>query len=182
MSFNILPKNAITGRTSDGKKFTAFEYDFGTYALLQIPGFIGALLVGGLFSAISGPIILIMLMLQFTDRFNLMSLTVPILCGFWLYDCHHGWIFSALVDFFVGKGPLLFLAKMNVGCIVVITFMTLLNKTIFNIIVSMTDDANTRYVILFVAMFVIFMIAYVIAGDTIDENWLGVSHIYKNVQ
>jgi len=182
MSFNFLPKNAITGRTSDGKKFEAFEYDFGTYAVLQTGGLIATVLVGGVFSAISGLIILIMLMLQFTGRFNLMYLAVPILSGYWLYDCHHGWIFSAIVDFFGGKGPLLFLCKMNVGCIAVIVFMTLLGRSIYNIIISMTDDANTRYVIFFVAMFVVFMIAYVIAGDTINENWLGVSHIYKNVQ
>jgi hypothetical protein len=182
MSFNFLPKNAITGRTSDGKKFEAFEYDFTTYAVLQMGGLLSLLVVGGLFSAISGLIILIMLMSEFTGRFNLMSLSVPILSGYWLYDCHNGWIFSAIVDFFVGKGPLLFLAKMNVGCIAVITIMTLLSRTIYNTIIRMTNDANTRYIIFFVAMFVVFMIAYVIAGDTINEDWLGVSHIYKNVR
>ena len=182
MSFDFLPKNAITGRTSDGKKFEAFEYDFGTYAVLQIGGLISTLLIGGLFSAVSGAIILVMLMLQFTGRFNIIYLAVPILSGYWLYDCHNGWIFSAIIDFFAGKGPLLFLAKMNVGCIVVIVFMTLLGKTIYNTIINMTNDANTRYVILFVAMFVVFIIAYIIAGDTINEEWLGVSHIYKNVQ
>ena len=181
MSFDFLPKNAISGRTSDGKKFEAFEYDFGTYALLQMGSLFATVLVGGVFSAVSGLIILIMLMLQFTGRFNVIYLAVPILSGYWLYDCHNGWIFSAIIDFFVGREWLVFLCKMNVGCIVVITFMTLLGKTIFNIIVSMTEDANSRYIILFVAMFIVFIISFAIAGDTINVDWLGVTHMYQNI-
>ncbi len=182
MSFNFLPKNAITGRTSSGEKFTAFEYDFGTYALLQLPGFIGALLIGGLFSAISGPIILIMLMLQFTGRFNLMYLTVPILSGYWLYDCHNGWLLSAMVNFIVEKETLLFLCKMNVACIAIITVMTLLGKTIYKLIVSLTNDVINRYIILFVLMFIVFLVSYVYVDDTINENWLGITEFYKDLQ
>ncbi len=182
MSFDFLPKNIITGKTSDGKKFTAKEYDFGTYTLMQIPGLIGALLVGGLFSAISGIVTLGMLMVEFTGRFNLMYLAVPILSGFWLYDCHHGWIFSAIIDFFLGKGVLIFLCKVNIGCIVGVILMTLFGKTIYNTIIGMSDDIDTRYIIFFVGMIIVIAITYFIVGDNINENWLGVSHIYKNVE
>jgi len=177
MGFNILPKNAITGKTSSGEKFTAFEYDFGTYAVLQIGSLLATVLIGGLFSAVSGFIILIMMIALFNGRFNPISLAIPILSGFWLYDCHHGWIFSAFLNIFVGSDGLIFLSCMNAACIVVITFMILLGPSIVRVITWASDDVTTRYVIFGILMLTIFLIAYNIAGDTIDVNWLGVTHI-----
>ena len=177
MGFNILPKNAFTGRTSSGEKFEAFEYDFNTYAVLQIGSLIGTLLVGGLFSAVSGFIVLIMMMILFNGRFNPVSLAVPILSGFWLWDCHTGFLFSGFLNIFVGSEGLIFLSCVNVANIVVIAFMVLFGPLIVKIINWSSDDIPTRYVIFFVAMAILFVIAYNIAGNHIDVNWLGVTHI-----
>jgi hypothetical protein len=177
MGFNILPKNAFTGRTSSGEQFEAFEYDFGTYAVLQIGSLLATLLVGGLFSAVSGFIVLIMMMLLFNGRFNPVSLAVPILGAFWLWDCHTGFLFSLFLNIFVGSEGLIFLSCVNVASIVVITFMILFGPSIVRIINWSSDDFTTRYIIFFVAMGILFVIAYNMAGNHIDVNWLGVTHI-----
>lgn len=177
MGFNILPKNAFTGRTSSGERFEAFEYDFGTYAILQIGSLLATLLVGGLFSAVSGFIVLIMMMILFNGRFNPVSLAVPILASFWLWDCHTGFIFSAFLNIFVGSEGLIFLSCVNVASIVVITFMILFGPSIVRIINWSSEDITTRYIIFFVAMAILFVIAYNMAGNHIDVNWLGVTHI-----
>lgn len=177
MSFNILPKNAITGRTSSGEKFEAFEYDFGTYAVLQVGSLLATLLVGGLFSAVSGFIVMIMMLVLFNGRFNIISLAVPILSGFWLYDCHNGWIFSAFLNIFVGSEGLIFLSCVNAACIVVITFIVVLGPLIVKTINSLSNDVTTRYVIFFIGVTILFVKAYFIAAKHIDINWLGVTHI-----
>ena len=176
MSFNILPKNAFTGRTSSGEKFEAFEYDFSTYAVLQIGSLLATLLIGGLFSAVSGFIVMIMMMVLFNGSFNPVSLAVPILSGFWLWDCHNDFIFSAFLNIFIGKEGLIFLSCVNVANIVVIAFMVLFGPSIVRIVNWSSDDIPTRYVIFFVAMAILFLIAYNIAGNHIDNNWLGLTH------
>ena len=177
MGFDILPKNVITGKDSSGKKIELFEYDYGTYAVLQFGNILGILLIGGIFSAISSLIILIMLMIHFNGKFNPVSVTIPLISAFWLYDCHNGWLFSLFLNLFVGTDGLIFLSCMNIACIVVITIMVLFGPSIVRIINWFSNDVPTRYVMFFVAMIILFIIAYNVADNHIDVNWLGLTHI-----
>ena len=177
MGLNIFPKNVITGKTSKGEKFEAFEYDYNTYSLLQIGPLIGTLLVGGIFSAISGFIVLIMLMILFNGRFNPVSLAVPILSGFWLWDAHTGFIFSALLNIFIETEGLIFLSKVNFANICVISVIVFLGPTIVRIINDSSNDIPTRYFLFFIGMAVLYIISFRIAGNYIDTNWIGMTHI-----
>ncbi len=177
MSFDFLPKNVIKGKTSDGKKFEAFEYSFETYALMQLGTFFSYLFVGGLICAIASPIILIMLMLQFTGRFNIIYLLIPIFSGYFIYDCANGWIFSALLNIFIEEGGLIFLTCLNISCVSVIIVMTVFGKSIYNYIVNKYNDATERYITFFFMMGVVFAISWFIASKNIDKNWLGVSKV-----
>lgn len=177
MGLNIFPKNVIIGKTSTGEKFEAFEYDYGTYSLLQLGTLLSTLLVGGLFSAISGFIVLIMLMILFNGRFNPVSLAVPILSGFWLWDAHTGFILSALLNIFIETEGLIFLSKVNFANICVISVMVFLGPTIVRIINGSTDDIPTRYVLFFIGMAVLYIISFRIAGNYIDANWIGMTHV-----
>lgn len=181
MSFNILPKNVIEGTNSDGKSFRAFEYDFSTFATLQLISFFSYLLVGGLFCAIMSPIILVMLMLQFTGRFNIMYLTIPIFSGYFIYDCANGWIFSAFLNIFIEEEGLVLLAGMNVACIVAIIVLTLFGKIIYNTINALSQDVFNRYLIFFIFVGFIFCLSMAFAFETINEQWLGVTKIINEL-
>jgi len=54
--------------------------------------------------------------------------------------------------------------------------MVLFGPSIVRIVNWSSDDIPTRYVIFFVAMAILFLIAYNIAGNHIDNNWLGLTH------
>jgi len=182
MGFDLLPKNVFVGKDSSGKKFEFFEYDFGTYAIMHIGSIFATLFIGGFFSAIASFIILIMLMIHFNGRFNPISITIPILSAYWLYDCHHNWIISAIVGFFVECDGLIFLSCVNVACIVVIAIMVLFGPSIVRIINWVAEDVTMRYVIFFIGMAVLFLISYNIAGNHIDRDWLGVTHDMPNAK
>lgn len=182
MSFNFLPKSVFKGTNSDGTTFTAREYDFGTFAVLELGSFLGYLLVGGIFCAIISPIMLVMIMLTFTGRFNFIYLLIFIFSGYFIYDCAQGWLFSAFLNIFIEEGGLIFLTCINIGCFVIISILTLFGKTIVNVINTMSDDVNTRYIIFFVATGVVFLITYLISGSIVDVNWLGVTEGIKNMK
>ena len=174
---NLLPKNVIVGKNAKGEKFEAFEYDYGTYSILQLGSLLSTLLVGGLFSAISGFIVLIMMLVLFNGKFNPVSLAVPILSGFWLWDAHTGFIFSAFLNIFIETEGLVFLSRVNFANICVITTTVLLGPTIVRIINGSSDDIPTRYVVFFIGMAVLYIISFILAGDYIDADWIGMTHV-----
>jgi len=182
MSTNFLPKSVFKGTNSDGSTFTAREYDFETFAVLELGNLFIGLLGGGLFCAIMSPIILVMLMLNFTGRFNVIYLLIYAFSGYFIYDCANGWIFIVFLNLFIGESGLVFLTCVNIACIVVITVLTLFGKTTVNIINAIAADELTRYVVFFIAMGVIFYIAYSVAGQTVDTDWLGVTEDIKRMK
>lgn len=181
MSFNIFPKNVIQGTNSDGKSFRAFEYDFNTFATLQFMSLISYLLVGGFFCAIASPIILVMLMLQFTGRFNIIYLTIPILSGYFIADCANGWLMGLLLNFFIEADTLVLLVGIHIACIVVIAVLTIFGKLILNIINAISNDVTTRYIIFFMVVGFIFCLTMAIAFEDINVEWLGLTRIHREL-
>ena len=181
MSFNIFPKNVIKGETSDGKSFTANEYDFDTFATLQLFSLGGYLIIGGLFCAIASPIILVMLMAHFTGRFNFVYLAIPIFSGYFIYDCTNGWIMSLILNFFIEADTLVSLVCMHIACISVIVVMTLFGKFIINVINAATDDVFNRYGFFFSAMIIIFIISWIIASQHMNVEGLGLTKIHREL-
>jgi hypothetical protein len=181
MSFNILPKNVIEGTNSDGKNFRAYEYDFNTFATLQMMSFFSYLLVGGFFCAIASPIILVMLMLNFTGRFNVLYLTIPVLSGYFIYDCANGWIMSLLLNFFIEADTLVLLAGIHIACIVVIAVLTIFGKVILNTINAISNDVTNRYIIFFIVVGFIFCLSMAFAFEHINVEWLGLTRIHREL-
>lgn len=182
MSTNFLPKSVFKGTNSDGSRFIAREYDFETFAVLESFNFFAYLLAGGLLCAIMSPIILLIIMLNFTGRFNYIYLLVFAFSGYFVYDCANGWIFSIFLNIFIEESGLIFLTCLNIGCLVVISFLTLFGRTTVNIINTIAGDEITRYVIFFIAMGIIFYIAYSVSGQNIDKDWLGVTEGIKQMK
>ena len=181
MSFNIFPKNVIKGETSDGKSFIANEYDFDTFANLQIINLVLYLVVGSLFCIIASPIILIMIMIGFTGRFNFVYLSIPILSGYFILDCAKGWLMSLLLNFFIEADTMVLFVGIHIGCIAVVVVLTFFGKFIFNTINSITDEVMNRYVIFFFIMGFIFCFSMACSFDYINVEWLGLTRIHHEL-
>ena len=111
-----------------------------------------------------------MMLVLFNGKFNPVSLAVPILSGFWLWDAHTGFIFSALLNIFIETEGLIFLSIVNFANICVISVMVFLGPTIVRVINGSSDDIPTRYVLFFIAMAVVYAISFRIAGNYINAN------------
>ncbi len=181
MSFNIFPKNVIKGETSDGKSFTANEYDFDTFANLQLINLGIFLIIGSLFCIIASPIFLIMIMVGFTGKFNFVYLSIPILSGYFILDCAKGWLMSLILNFFIEADTLVLFVGIHIGCIAVIVVLTLFGKFIFNTINRITDDVMNRYIIFFLLMGFVFCLSMAYSFETINVEWLGLTRIHHEL-
>jgi hypothetical protein len=175
MSTNYLPKSVFKGTNSNGTSFVAREYDFETFALFEVGGFISGLLVGGLFCAVASPIILVMLMLNFTGRFNFVYLLVIAFSSYFIYDCANAWLFSAFLNIFIGAEGLVFLTCINIACIVVIVVLTLFGRSTVSLVNSISADVTTRYIAFFILVGILFCVSYSLASDEINADWLGLT-------
>jgi hypothetical protein len=181
MSFNIFPKNVIKGETSDGKSFTANEYDFDTFANLQLINLGIFLIVGSLFCIIASPIILIMIMVGFTGKFNFVYLSIPILSGYFILDCAKGWLMSLLLNFFIEADTLVLFVGIHIGCIAVVVVLTLFGNTILKTINRLADDVMNRYIIFFLLMGFVFCMSMAFSFEHINVEWLGLTRIHHEL-
>lgn len=163
MSFNLFPKSVIEGRTSSGKTFRAFEYDFSTFINLQLISIICNLIIGFLICSIISPIILIMIMLTFNGRFNFLYLLIPLFSGYFLLDVFNDWFFIMLLKMFISDFWLKILVSVNITSIISIIILTIFGEYIVNKINGMTKDLIERYIIFFFIMIIIITLTMKIA-------------------
>ena len=163
MSFNLFPKSVIEGRTSSGKTFRAFEYDFSTFINLQLISIGCNLIIGFLICSIISPIILIMIMLTFNGRFNFLYLLIPLFSGYFLLDVFNDWFFTMLLKIFISDFWLKILVIVNITSIISIIILTIFGEYIVNKINGMTKDLIERYIIFFFIMIIIITLTMKIA-------------------
>jgi hypothetical protein len=181
MGFDIFPKNVIKGETEDGKSFIAKEYDFDTYSNLQMLNLIYVLVVGSLFCSIAAPLILLFILFNFTGKFNLMYLAIPILGGYFIYDCANGWIMSLLLNFFIDEKGLLVLVGINITCLIIIGILTVFGSVIVSIINVIAADKATRYLFFFILVGVLAYFTYSSLSKDLNVEWLGLTKIHREL-
>lgn len=179
MGFNIFPKNVIKGETSDGKSFIANEYDFDTYANLQFLNLIYVLMVGSLFCSIAAPIILFIILFNFTGKFNFVYLAIPILGGYFIYDCQHAWLMSLFLNLIIDEKILIVLVCINITCLIIIGLLTVFGKIIVSIINALAADKTTRYVFFFILVGIIFYFTYNAVAKDFTVDWLGLTKLHN---
>lgn len=182
MSFSFLPNKIIKGKTSDGKGFEAVEYDYKNYILMESIGFFYTLFACFFISSISAPIILVMLMLNFTNRFNIIGLVIPILAGYFIYDCTHGWYMSMFMGILIPNSIMMGLLCMNIATITAYVFMVIFTRPLFNYIVKKVpeNEGYERYIMLFFIIGIVFTFAWVVASHHVDPTWLEYNKIFSN--
>lgn len=184
MSNNFLPKNVFKGTNSDGSRFTAREYDYETYATLEIGNFFVVLIMGSLFSAFISPFLFIFLLLSFNGRFSLMPLACILFSGYFIYDANHGWIFMNILSIIFDNDQMSFIYNMHYAILVASGILLVFGTVIHKFICQMTTEVSMRWIIFLSAIALALMLGYNKGKqytskqpDWVDKN-LGIG-IYK---
>ena len=184
METNLFPKNVFKGTNSDGSRFTAREYDFDTYANLELGNLFAVVVFGGLFSAFASPILFIFLLLAFNGRFSLMPLDCILFSGYFLYDANHGWIFTNILSIIFDNSQMSFIYNMHCGIILGSLVLLFFSNTIHSTICSITNEVAVRWVLFLAVIGLALFIGYAKGHqytskqpDWVDKN-LGIG-IYK---
>jgi len=184
METNLFPKNVFKGTNSDGSKFTSREYDFDTYATLEMGNLFLVIIMGGLFSAFISPLIFLFLVLSFNGRFSLMPIACILFSGYFLYDANHGWIFTNILSIIFDNSQMSVIYNMHYGIIVASAVMLFFSNTIHKAICSVTQEVAVRWVLFISVIGLALFIGYAKGNqytskqpDWVDKN-LGIG-IYK---
>ena len=160
---NFLPKNVFKGTNSDGSRFTAREYDFETFANLEVGSFIVMLLGGVCLSAFVSPIMFLVTVFTFNGRVTVLQILNVLVSGYFLLDCYNGWIFLNLISIAFSDSTLTILVNINVAIIFVNLAFIFFGRYIYNLISYGSDeDENEGKTWLFFMVIVValFMFGY----------------------
>ena len=178
---NIFPKSVFRGTNSDGVKFSANEYDYSTYANICSANFFVYLLFGALFSGFVAPIVLLVSILSFNGRFNLIYVLGIIFSGYFLYDCYHGWVILLLLSFICNGSTgtehywfIDLLVSINIAVLITITALIVFGRPLFYWINEKIENYHSKLAYLFGFVLLIFVFGC-IKGNTIvnkDKDWV----------
>lgn len=171
MGTNFLPKNVFKGTNADGSRFTAREYDFETFATLEVGSAI-AMLFGGVFIGVFlAPIFFILSVLSFDGFSKIKFWVVMLMSGYVLFDLSHGWLMLRVLDFMFEESSLNILFAINTAVFISCIVFILLGRLLYRWIVETNNSVSSRWVFYIVAVCVMFLIGYNI-GKTDKVGWV----------
>ena len=171
MESNFLPKNVFKGTNADGSRFTAREYDFETFANLEVGSAI-LLLFGGVFIGVFlAPIFFILSVLSFDGYSKIKFWIVMLISGYVLFDFSHGWLMLRILDFMFDESSLNVLLAINTGVFVSCIVFILLGSLLYRWIIDTNNSVSSRWLFYIVAVCVVFLIGYNL-GKTDKIGWV----------
>lgn len=182
MSTNFLPKNVFKGTNADGSKFTMQEFDIEAIANIELFNFFGLLFFGAFFCAFLSPIVIVLAIIGFNVRFNIMAVIALIFSGLFIYDCNNGWLISLVVSFLADSSNnyqlIDTLYNIHYGIIFVSLYLILFGRVTGRFIMRNSDDSIVRFLMIAMISFGIFLVGLSV-GDNItskDNEWFVKAH------
>lgn len=172
MSSNLFPKNVFKGTNSDGSKFTAREYDFETFANIEVGSFFLMLLGGICFSAFVSPILFLITVFTFNGRVTVLQILNVLVSSYFLLDCYNGWVFLTLMSIMFSDSTLSVLVNINVAIIFVNLVLIFFGRAIYNWISygGEEDENEGKLWIFFMGIVVVLFIFGYSRGSSITKH------------
>ena len=171
MSTNFLPKNVFKGTNADGSRFTAREYDFETFATLEVGSGLLLLFSGVLIGVFLAPLLFILSVLSFDGYSKIKFWIVMLISGYVLFDFSHGWLMLRILDFMFDESTLNTLFAVNTGIFISCIVFILLGGLLYRWIVDTNNSVSSRWIFYIVIVCVMFFIGYNI-GKTDKTGWV----------
>lgn len=137
---NILPKHILKGTNSNGSTFSVNEWDYSTLANLQGVGFFVALIISLLLCSVASPIILILCVVIYNGKTNILSLIGALISTYFLIDCYNDWLAIKALGLFCDESEIKLFIAFNIASLITHLLMMAnrTNKKMFYFIIIMT--------------------------------------------
>lgn len=167
---NFRPEKLYLGKNPDGSNLRIEEWNYDTRAGYELAGSFMNLFVGVLFVQIISPFLLILCILNFSGRANILNVIGILLGSYFLYDASHGWLVTNFLHILLSERIINILVYLNTISVVLHTILFLFSTFIFNVInkkFNTKDDCNQAFlcIILILTFFI-----FVLTENTLDSN------------
>jgi apolipoprotein N-acyltransferase len=167
---NLTPKNVFKGTNADGSKFTAREYDFETYATLELGSVFTLLFGGAILGVFLAPLLFVLSVLSFDGYSKIKFWVTAIISAYVLFDFSHGWLMLRLLDFIFEESSLNILLAINTGVLICSVGFILIGGLLYRWIIDTNESLSTRWVVYIVAVSIIFFIGYSMGKGNAKKN------------
>lgn len=183
MSVNLFPKSIFQWKNADGSTTTAREYDFETFASLELAHYFIMLVGSAVIGVFLAPLLFLFSLLSFSGGFNIRFLFTGLMSGYVMFDANNGWLMLRLLDIVFEESTLGSLISLNTGVFYCSLVLFLLGGIIHSVITRVTDNSIMRWVVFLVVSFVIFRMGYSVGKSNIghEQGWV-TERLGNNVQ
>lgn len=116
---NFTPEKIHKGRTSSGETFTIREWKFEELATLESLKFFAILILASAVFSLAAPILALLAIYYFSGKFQFIQLLAVLAGGYFVYDCHVGFLSLIAVGMFVEESTIDWLLRMNGASVIV---------------------------------------------------------------
>lgn len=167
---NFRPEKVFLGKHADGSNLRIEEWNYDSRAGYELIGGFMNIFSAILFIQIVSPFTLILSILNFNGRTNILNIVGIILGGYFLYDAYHGWLVTSFLHILLSESIINILVCLNAISVVFHIIFLLFSGLIFNTIniTFDTEDKCKRAFLTFIL--VIGWILLLFTNETLSSN------------
>ena len=167
---NFRPEKIYLGKHADGSNLRIEEWSYDSRAGYELASSFMSIFAGVLFVQIISPLLLVLTVLGFNGRANILNIIGLVLGSYFLYDAYHGWLVTNFLHILLSERILNILVCANAVSVVLHAVFLLFSTLIFNTINKTYDtEENCRQAFL-VIIILIGSIVVVFTNDALTSN------------
>jgi hypothetical protein len=173
------PEKIFIGKNADGSSFRIEQWDYDTRAGFELIGNFMSLFAAVIFVQIISPVLLVMCVLNFNGRANILNIIGIALGGYFLYDAYHGWLVTNFLHILLSESIINILVYLNAVSVVLHALLLLFSSVIYNTINKKFETENKCEQAFLTFILVIGWIIVLFTNDALNSNpgWVD-----KNIQ
>lgn len=176
---NFRPEKVFLGKHADGSNLRIEEWDYDSRAGYELAGSFMSIFAGVLFVQIISPFLLVLTILGFNGRANILNIIGLVLGSYFLYDAYHGWLVTNFLHILLSERMLNILVCANAVSVVLHGVFILFSGLIYNTI-NKTYDTEDKCKQAF--LFIIILIGSIVVVFTNYELTTHPGWVDKNIQ
>jgi len=131
---NYTPEKIHKGTTSSGETFTIREWRFEDIAGIETLRFFALLILACAVFSVAAPILALLAIYYYSGKFHFLQLLAVLAGGFFVFDCHIGWLSLIAVSIFVEEATIEWLLMMNGASVIVCGVLMFFSPMLMNYI------------------------------------------------
>lgn len=168
------PRSVFTGTGLNGKSFTIYEWDFKTYAQMQMTINLVTLVVFLTICPFVAPLMLIKAIYKYSGVSKLMYIVGMLISGYVWYDFTHGWLMLSAVNIMLDESTITFLLGLNKAVFVIFGIFLFLGQNLYAFVERSIGEQVGRWALFLAIIGVIgvFVVTSTTASSKYSTGWI----------